>query len=242
MTYDDIEQLKDLFEGYKIIDLSHTFEEKMPTYPTHSKFYHLPWDSSRDPAIMYQILMHEHNGTHIDAPLHFMEKDTNREKYGISKVPIKKLMGPCLTLNFSFSSPEHIVTDKQIQEWEENNVQIGEGDIVIFNFGWWKRWKSVSGGETIIKHWPGLGDSATRYLMEKKIKAAGTDCLALDSYSLAISGEAPSHKLLLPNQILIIENLDNLDKLPVRCFFIALPLKIKEGSGSPIRPIALIPR
>ncbi len=240
MSQDKIKQLNSLFKNFKIVELSHSLEEGMPTYPTHSKFYHLLWDSPSDPAVMYQILLHEHNGTHIDAPLHFMKKAPKRE-YGIDKVPLNKLIGPCVTLNFSSSPPNHTVTKEEIQKWEEENSPIEKEDIVIFNFGWWKKWKPLPEGEEVIKNWPGLGKEAAEYLLEKKVKAVGTDCMALDSYSHVIDGTAPVHKLLLPNGVLILENLDNLDNLPLRSFFIALPLKIKEGSGSPIRAVALVP-
>ena len=69
-----------------------------------------------------------------------------------------------------------------------------------------------------------------------KIKAVGTDAMTVDAY---IHDNYPAHDIFLNKEILIIENLNNIDKLPDNFIFIALPLKIANGSASPIRAVAL---
>lgn len=74
---------------------------------------------------------------------------------------------------------------------------------------------------------------------EKKVKAVGTDALAIDAFTTT---DYPAHRTLLSRGILVIENLNNLGSLPPFSYFMALPLKIKGGSGSPIRAVAFKPK
>ncbi len=57
----------------KVIDLSHVLEEDMPVYPTHSRYFHTLWDSfeTGSPAMVYQLIINEHCGTHMDSTAHF---------------------------------------------------------------------------------------------------------------------------------------------------------------------------
>ena len=82
------------------------------------------------------------------------------------------------------------------------------------------------------------GDAA-QYLVEKGVSLVGCDTLAIDAFG---SEEHPAHYTLLGNEVYIVENLKNLDKLPSWSLFMAFPLKVKGGSGSPVRTLALMHR
>mgnify|MGYP002941905848 FL=1 len=89
---------------------------------------------------------------------------------------------------------------------------------------------------------PGLSEEACALFAERKIRAIGSDTIACDTpvkdgYEYFSYGH---HNSFLPNEIFIMEMLMNLEKLPRRCYFMAIPLKIKNGSGSPIRPFAIL--
>jgi kynurenine formamidase len=71
------------------------------------------------------------------------------------------------------------------------------------------------------------------------VRAVGTDCLSLDSADGG-RGELPAHFELLERGILILENVANLSALPVRTFLFALPLPIRNGTGSPLRLVAAL--
>ena len=75
--------------------------------------------------------------------------------------------------------------------------------------------------------------------MEKGVALVGCDTLSVDA---AVSEATPAHQALLGNEVFIVENLKNLGVLPPFCLFMALPLKIRGGSGSPVRAVALVPR
>ena len=89
---------------------------------------------------------------------------------------------------------------------------------------------------------PGLSQEACALFAERQIRAIGSDTIACDTpvkdgYEYFSYGH---HDSFLPNEIFIMEMLMNLEKLPRRCYFMAIPLKIKNGSGSPIRPFAIL--
>jgi kynurenine formamidase len=231
-----INQLNELFTQFHIVELSHRLEEGIPTFPTHSKFYHMPWRQYNDPALMYQILMHEHNGTHVDAPAHYIAGEIDPGKDYMDKVAPNRLIAPANLLSFSIS-PSELVTRAMVEQWEKNHHIINKEEIVLFNFGWHRKWALWEAGQEYIAEWPGIDRSCAEYLLGKGIKAVGTDCLGLDAFG---STDIPAHDTLLKNGILILENLANLDQLPDRCFFIALPLAIKDGTASPIRALAFV--
>ena len=82
-----------------------------------------------------------------------------------------------------------------------------------------------------------------RLLYERGIKALGSDLIACDQ--AIVDGEAKksyAHEYMLRARRPLLEALSNLEVLPPRCFMIALPLKIRGGSGSPVRAVALVPK
>ena len=187
---------------------------------------------------MFQILMHEHNGTHVDAPAHYIREGPDPSRHFMHSVAPTALMGPACVLDLS-DNPETLIPVDRVKAWEERHGPIREGDIVIFSFGWHRKWGLNEAGMAYVEDWPGLHRTSAQYLLDRRIKAVGTDCLSIDCCG---STEIPAHDRFLRNDILIMENLADLDDLPERFFFLAAPLKIHEGSGSPIRAVALLPR
>ncbi|MGD0015687.1 MAG: cyclase family protein, partial [Bryobacteraceae bacterium] len=70
----DVSEIRGMLRQGRLIDLSQTLEEHIPNYPTHSKYFHNLWGSywHGNRSLTYQITMNEHNGTHVDAPAHFI--------------------------------------------------------------------------------------------------------------------------------------------------------------------------
>jgi kynurenine formamidase len=229
-------QLSTLLQSMEVIDLSHTLEEDMPIYPTHSRYFHTLWDSfeTGSQALLYQLMINEHCGTHIDATAHFLKEDHPEHHY-MAETPVSQCFGRALTLDLSFFKDTDLVTAELIQQWEQEHYSIEKGDIINFRFGWDRYWEPRSVSRDYSKSWPGLSGEGAEYLVSKRIKAVGCDVLAIDSY-YAVG--APAHYALLGNGINIIENLTKLEQIIGESYMVAFPLKIKEGSGSPIRAIA----
>ncbi|GAB7053918.1 MULTISPECIES: cyclase family protein [unclassified Paenibacillus] len=227
-------------ESMEMIDLTHVLEEDMPVYPTHSRYFHTKWDSfeTGSPALVCQLLINEHCGTHVDATGNFLKEGEPAHRY-MAETPLEHCMGRALTLDFSSYEASDLVSRQEVLSWEREHFSIEEGDIVLFRFGWDRYWTPRSAGRTYTASWPGLSEEAAAYLASKKIKAVGCDTLAVDS---SHSDGYPAHYQLLGNGITIFENLKGLERIAGESFFIGFPLKIKGGSGSPVRAVAWIPK
>jgi kynurenine formamidase len=226
--------------GARMVDLSQTLEEHIPNYPTHSKFYHNLWGSywHGGRSLTYQLVMNEHNGTHVDAPAHFISDAKPQAHVTIENVPLTRLIGRGVRLDCRGLKEGDYVTRSFITEWEEQHGAIREADIVVFNFGWDAHWGLRPHGQRYLADWPGVGMDAAEYLIEKSVAALGVDTLSPDPPEAL--RKTPIHPVVLEKQVLIIENLTNLHQLPDFFLFLALPLKIRAGSGSPIRAVPFV--
>ena len=228
------------FENHDWVDLSHTLEEGIPAWPTHARFSSTLYESQTlgDVATHNGLTISEHSGTHMDAPLHFVPEGTAH--YGADGIPLERLVGRAATIDATALGPdEPLLGPERIRAWEEEHGPLEPGDRVLVRYGWAERWATGREGRRFLEHWPGLSGEAAEYLVEKGVALVGCDTLAVDA---AGSEENPAHHVLLGNEVYVVENLKNLEVLPPFCLFLALPLKIKDGSGSPVRAVALVPR
>ena len=230
--------ISELLEKYEIIDLSHTLEDGMPR--PQVPYGHIPWKSHErgDSFNTFMILVFEHAGTHVDAPIHLggVKGPT------IDEVPLDSWIGDCCVLDMTHKKEREFVTKEDIEDWERTHRRIKRGEIVLLNYGWQKRWKVPSGVENqpFLRDNPGLSEAAALILADRGVKLVGADTPTIDSHA---DPEEHAHRVLLPRGILIMENAANLDKLPpVGSLLMAFPLKIGKGTGSPVRAVAIIPK
>jgi len=237
----DASTLAETLRKFRAVDLSQALEEHMPNYPTHSKFYHNLWGSywHGDRALTYQLVLNEHNGTHVDAPAHFISDAKPQAHVTIEQVPLGRLMGRGARLDCRRFHEGDYVPRSFITRWEAEHGAIRGGDIVLFDFGWAAHWGLRPHNQRYLADWPGVGMDAAEYLIEKPVAALGVDTLSPDPPEALRT--KPIHPVVLEKQVLIIENLCNLGQLPDFFLFVALPLKIRGGSGSPVRAVALVP-
>jgi kynurenine formamidase len=227
------------FDGHDWIDLSHALEDGIPAWPTHARFSSTPYESQAlgDAATHYGLTLSEHTGTHMDAPLHFVPEGPAH--YGTDEIPPERLAGRAATIEATDLGAGDLLGPDRIRAWEGEHGPIERGDRVLIRYGWDRRWATGPEGRRFLEDWPGLSGEAAEYLVGRGTALVGCDTLAVDA---AGSEENPAHHALLGNEVYIVENLNNLDRLPPFCLFLALPLKIKGGSGSPVRAVALVPR
>ena len=242
MMSTNIDSFLNLLEGFEVIDLTHTLENNMPTFPSHTKYFLNRWVSPGDPAFLNVMLIGDHTGTHFDTPAHFLHDETNPIRKLCHEIDPMAMTGRAVKLTFGpFPANNSIVNALDIMAWEAENIKLREEDIVIFNYQWAEKWAPVSESNAFMEAWPGLGESAVNYLIDKKVRVVGTDCASIDSAD-GDGGKFPGHLGLLFSGILVIENLMNLKSLPTEFVFIGLPLKIKDAGGSSIRALALVPK
>lgn len=227
------------FEAFDWIDLSHTLEEDIPAWPTHARFGRTLYESQGlgDVATHYGLTISEHSGTHMDAPLHFVSEGPAH--YGTDEIPLERLAGRAATIEATDLGAGDLLAVEHVEAWETDHGPLEAGDRVLIRYGWDERWTTGREGRRFLEDWPGLSGDAAEYLVEKGVALVGCDTMAVDA---AGSAENPAHHALLGNEVYVVENLKNLDRLPPYSFFMAFPLKIRGGSGSPVRAVALVPR
>ena len=235
-----------LFAATEVVDLSAVLEEGAPIWPTHPPLIiHKTVTHERNGYFTNSIFMPEHIGTHCDAPAHMVPSMMDQT---IDVYPIDQMIGPACVLDFSARNMEggDMLTAADIDAWEAKHGQIASGDIALINFGWYARhWRTDEQASYYVNNQPGLDESAVSALYDRGVKALGSDNTNVETPikdGVALNPGYAHIRYFLPNKLPLIESLVNLDKLPPRCFFVALPLKIKGGSGSPIRPVAFVAR
>ena len=189
----------------------------------------------------------EHGGTHIDAPNHFAY-----ERQTVDEIPLTRLMGDAVVIDVSdkaLDDRNYQVSIEDFQIWEGKHGYIKEGSIVLLYTGYEKFWPdrekymgtSERGADAVKDlHFPGLHPDAAKWLVENRsINAIGLDTPSID---YGQSEYFKSHQILFEKNIPAFENVANLSRLPAKgAVVIALPMKIKGGSGAPLRIVALIP-
>ncbi len=168
----------------------------------------------------------EHTSTHVDSPAHFIEGAPT-----IDQVPLDRYVGPGIVLDFTSKGKNYEITRSDIEtSLKKQNINPNPGLIFLFYTGYTD--KSTS--SEWMEH-PALSEAACRYLISLKVNAVGLDAPSPDHPPF------PAHKILLPQKIVVYENLSNLDKLVGKNFyFVGAPLRLYGGSASPVRALALI--
>lgn len=194
----------------------------------------------------YQFCTPEHGGTHLDAPVHFAEN-----KLTTDQILLENLMGDAVIIDISkqaLSNRDYLITIKDIEQWEQRNGTLEAFVIVLFRTGYGqfypdaeKYFGTAARGENAVPllHFPGLDPEAADWLVKnRKIKAVGLDTPSID---YGQSKEFRSHRILLGQNIPVFENVANLHLLPEKgAYVMAMPMKIKAGSGGPLRIAAWV--
>ncbi len=224
----------------QVIDLTHTIHDEIQIYPgdpmpsisrglTHEKDY----------CHVDLLKLGSHTGTHIDAPYHFL-KDGQR----IDEIAVQRFIGNGILIDVSVKSERELIDSADLEFYVS---EIKKGDFVILRTGW----DRYFGTSRYLQH-PFLSADAAGLLLKLGVALVGIDALNIDSsYQTVMDPEPlkgdseghtdydyPVHDILLGNDILIVENLCNLDKIKaIKGVFSFLPLKLKDSDGSPIRAV-----
>jgi len=235
----------------RYVDLTHELSADNIFWPTGDTFrLDKVADGVTDKGYYYasnKYSGNEHGGTHIDAPVHFAQGH-----WTVDQIPLEHLIGAAVVVNVSEASgrnADYQVSVEDLTAWEKANGAIEPGTIVLFRTDFAKRWpdaKTYLGtderGEAAVAklHFPGLHPDAAAWLVERQVKAVGLDTASID---FGQSTLFESHRRLYDKNIPAFENLTGLDALPARgATVFALPMKIKGGSGGPLRAIAVLSR
>lgn len=189
----------------------------------------------------------EHNGTHLDAPVHFAER-----KLAADAIPLDHLIGKAVVIDVTeaiATNADYEISIEDVQNWENKNGKLPDDCIILFRTGVGKYYPDAQKYlGTMLKrkrgidqlHFPGISPNLSQWLIEnRKIKAVGLDTPSVD---FGQSKTFMTHRILYEQDISGFENVTHLDMLPpMGAFVFAMPMKIKDGSGAPLRMIAWVP-
>ena len=210
------------------IDLTLEISEKLPSFPGSPQPQMIPWSTLKKDGFNLELLfLSSHSGTHLDAPYHFLNNGPR-----IHQIHPRRLICDAVLINVKKKANQEI-TKNDILKFEKKHGEISKNSTVVFATGWQKNLKKKS----YFLSNPGLGKSAAKYLVSKKLNLVGIDSPSID---LGNNAKFDVHYILLKNNVLILENLCNLEKIQ-HVFFklIVLPLKLKNTTGSPVRAVAI---
>lgn len=176
------------------------------------------------------ILMAEHCGTHLDVPRHFVEDGLSVDQW-----PLEKLILPGHLLDFTSKGIGEAITIADFQAAEQTSGQmIGSGTVVIA----WTGVDRIWGKPGFTTERPYVPVETAEWLVERDITLFGTDLIGMDDPS---EWWWPTHLAWLKAGIPMVQQLCNLDRLVGKEFLmVVLPLKMRDGTASPVRPVALV--
>jgi kynurenine formamidase len=239
------------FTGGRWVDLTHDFSSETIYWPTAQGFkLEMEFRGLTPGKYFYAANRYrasEHGGTHIDAPIHFAEG-----RKSVDEMPIDQLCGNAVMIDVSAkvgNNADYQVTAADLQGWEEKHGRIPEQAIVLLQTGFARHWPDAvkylgtaeKGPEAVAKlHFPGLHPDAARWITtERSIKAIGLDTASIDHGQSTLF---ESHRTLFDKNVPAFENVAGLDQVPAKgAYVMALPMKIKGGSGGPLRIVAWVP-
>jgi arylformamidase len=176
------------------------------------------------------IVMPEHCGTHLDAPAHFVDGGTSTADLDLSGLV---LPGHLLDLRHK-ARGEAISPEDLDAAAAKSGRDIGPGRAMIV----WTGADAYWGKEDYATHRPYLPTSTANWLVDRKISLFCTDLVGMDDPA---EWWCPTHETWLRAGIPMVQQLCNLDRLEGKDFvFCALPLKMRTGTGSPVRAAALV--
>lgn len=241
----------DILRNGQWIDLTWSFDEQSVYWPTNIHFTHdTVFAGINDKGYYYssfKFSAEEHGGTHFDAPVHFAQEGNT-----VDQVPLQQLTGEGIVVDVTAkaaSDRDYQITAGDLQDWENQYGRIPDGAIILLRTGFGKFYPdcetytgtTLAGTEGVAHlHFPGLHPDAAQWLVtNRKIKAVGLDTPSID---YGQSSDFMTHRTLYAAGLTAYENLAGLEQLPPEGFWImALPMKIKGGSGAPLRIVAFLP-
>lgn len=232
------------------VDLTHSFSANSVYWPTDTLGFKLEELSygKTDGGWFYSSYRYsaaEHGGTHLDAPIHFAEGRKTSDQ-----LPLESLIGAAIVIDVSARAhADYLVTIDDFTQWESEHGRIPNGAIVLVRTGWGTKYDNraaylgtdLIGTKAVAQlHFPGLSADAAQWLVEQRtIDAIGIDTPSID---YGQSTDFRAHVILYQKDIPGFENVANLEALPATgSYVVALPMKIKDGSGGPLRIVAYVP-
>lgn len=210
----------------KVVDLTYPISPQMPVYPGTEPPVLTPACSIEQMGFKEKkITLYSHTGTHMDAPAHIIPGAKT-----LDALPIEHFYGKAALLDLSGGTRQLIGVD----ECTPHREIIRNVEFLLMRTGWGRYW----GGGRYFSDYPVLSSEAAEWLGGFDLKGVGLDTLSADAPE---SRGFPIHRAFLGKDMIILENLSSLDKLPRGPFMLScFPLKFEDADGSPVRAVAFV--
>jgi kynurenine formamidase len=240
-----VTSLADALRGATFYDVSPVIDERLPVFPGHPpiEIRESERTHDRDGYFLQHLALGEHVGSHVDAPAHAIPGLAHRT---IDCFPVERFVAPYVKYDVSGFAPGagDLVGAGELAEVEHRyGLSLRPGDIAIVQFGWDVHLRPESDDADAREWWirnaPGLDSGACEYFVDRRIAGVGSDTATCDCAVVdgVITSDVGHSRWFLPNEILLFEGLVGLGRAPATGVFIGLPLRIRGGSGSPIRAV-----
>lgn len=208
----------------EVHDLTLTVSHNTPTFPGSPAPNFISWEKQNTDQYNSELLFFSsHTGTHVDAPYHFVKDGKKIHELNPSRFFQNATL---IRVKSRYISKHHII------QFERVHGDIPTGATIVFATGW----NDVLNRKDFFVNNPGLSGSAARYLVSRKVNLVGIDSPSID---VGTDSKFTAHHILLKRNVVILENLCNLSKIKTIHFNLAaIPLKLQNATGSPVRAIA----
>jgi kynurenine formamidase/alkylation response protein AidB-like acyl-CoA dehydrogenase len=241
-TLDKLTRLQSKSINYShVIHLSHIIDTSIPQWQGDPNVEFITVAERENQGFyLRRFAMGEHSATHMNAPISFDD-----EGMGIDQYAAEKLVLPAVVIDISRQvkmNYNYTLTIADVIRWEKQHGEISPGSMILLHTGWGKKWENpdefMPQDAQGNMHFPGFSRDVSEFLLtERQIAGLGIDTHGVDA---GIDTEFSVNRLLLEKPRIILENLNNLDKLPATGITIAIaPLRLRDGSGSPVGVLAL---
>ncbi|QIM49074.1 cyclase family protein [Pusillimonas sp. DMV24BSW_D] len=245
--------------NFKVVDLTHTLSSDFPALQlppqfgqvTAFKMETISQYNDAGPAWYWNnFTCGEHTGTHFDAPIHWVT-GKDHPNNTVDSIDPKNFIAPAVVVDATAQVAENddwVLTVDYLKQWEDKHGTIPKGCWVIFRTGWAARLEKDPASYANVKedgaHTPGPSQEAVEWMIkERDVLGFGVETINTDAgQSFGWPMPYPCHTLMHGANKYGLQCLNNLDQLPpTGAIIVAAPLKIKGGSGSPLRVLALVP-
>ncbi len=247
----------EILKNKKIIDLAHTLNEQFPGLQLPPEMGQVAgfkkeliskYDDKGPGWYWNNLSFGEHFGTHFDSPSHWVTgKDLANNT--VDTIPPEHFIAGASVIDASkevSENPDFVLTPEFIQKWEKEYGELEKGTWVLFRTDWHKRSLDngdfTNMGEDGLNHTPGPNKEAVEYMISKDVLGFGVETINTDAgMSFTWEMQMPCHTLMHGAGKYGLQCLRNLDQLPPKgALIVAAPLKIEDGSGSPLRVFAIV--
>ena len=174
-----------------------------------------------------KLHLYSHAATHMDAPRHFFNEGDTIENW-----PLEKCIGPALVVDLSHKAPNSLITTDDVSAYAS---KIGAGSRLLLRTDWHLHSEQAD----YRTHFQRISAELAEWLVARGVWLVGVEAPSVASIQ-NYEELRTVHQILLGGKIVIVECLANMQDLPEEVFFIAAPLKIKEGDGTPVRAVAIV--